>query len=185
MKEFERSDEEIVLLVKGGDKKAFEILVDRYLDKIKRYAKRLIFDRGDIDDLVQDVFVKTYINIQSFDDTKKFSSWIYRIAHNQFINAIRQKMYERLFRVEFDTFFPHPFAKEESDQDTERDFLKKTLEDNLSKMKEKYREALVLYFFEDMDYKEIAEVLEIPVSTVGIRIKRGKEILKELIKNKI
>jgi RNA polymerase sigma-70 factor (ECF subfamily) len=84
-------------MVKKGDKEAFGIVVDRYLPKIKRYAKKFIFNREDIDDLVQDVFLKAYANVFSFDSDKKFSPWVYRIAHNEFVNAIKKKMREKLF----------------------------------------------------------------------------------------
>ena len=180
----EKKDEEIILLVKSGDKEAYEIIVDRYLDRMKRYARRFIYNRDDIDDLVQEVFLKAYMNIQRFDDKRKFSSWIYRIAHNEFVNAIKKKTYEKLFRVDFDTLFPHPAAKEDSSEFTDKRFTKEILDENLEKIDPKYREVLILYFFEDMDYKDITDVLSIPTSTVGVRISRGKAKLKELLKDK-
>jgi RNA polymerase sigma-70 factor (ECF subfamily) len=74
--------------------------------------------------------------------------------------------------------------KEDSEEFTDRELTKNILEKYLNAIDLKYREVLVLYFFEDMDYKEIAEVLEIPISTVGVRISRGKAKLKELIGDK-
>ncbi len=184
MEVLEKSDEEIVLMVKEGNKEAFGIIVDRYLLKIKRYAKKFIFDRADVDDLVQDVFLKAYINIFSFDDEKKFSPWIYRIAHNEFINAVRKKMREKLFPVDFDVFFPYLEAKENVEKDLDALFDQKFLDENLQKLDTKYKEIIILFFYENLSYQEIADVLEIPVSTVGARLGRAKEKLKTFIKNR-
>lgn len=177
-------DEEIIVEIKKGKKEYFEILIIRYKDKLARYAKKFLLDKFDTDDLIQDVFIKSYINLESFDDSRKFSPWIYRIAHNEFVNKVKKKFSEKLLPIDFDTFFPHPEAKERSDKSTE-DFLNENiLNSYLQKLDAKYREILVLYFYEDMDYKEISEILAIPVSTVGVRIIRAKEKLKLLIKDK-
>lgn len=172
------SDEEAVRVVQGGDVEAFGVLIDRYEDRLLRYARRFLRDREEGKDLVQDVFLKAYTNIQSFDASRKFSSWIYRIAHNTFINALRKNKFI-LTSLDPDTIFPHPISAESPLSDAERKELAKTLDRLLDGLDPKYREPLVLYFYEDMDYKEIAEVLEIPVSTVGIRLKRGKEALQK------
>ena len=85
------TDEDLVLRVKSGGIEAFGFLVERYEDKMKRYARKFLFGYTDIEDTVQKVFIKAYVNIQSFDTSRKFSSWLYRIAHNEFINAIKKK----------------------------------------------------------------------------------------------
>lgn len=179
-----QTDEEIVIEIKKGDKEKFGILINRYVEKLKRYARKFIQDKVDIEDLVQDVFIKAYQNIQSFDESRKFSPWIYRIAHNEFVNQIRKKITQKILPIDFDTFFSHPEALEKADTDTEAFFTEKILEEYLNKLDPKYREVLVLYFYEEMDYKQIGEVLAIPVSTVGVRIIRAKEKLKLLIKDK-
>ena len=82
---------------------------------------------------------------------------------------------------DFDTIFPHPIAKETADSEANRRDLKETLDKYLDKLSAKYREPLVLYYIDEMSYQDIAEVLEIPVSTVGVRLKRGKTMLKNII----
>ena len=86
----EQTDEQIAQAVQKGDSSAFGLLVERYEPKLLRYAKKFLFDYEDGKDIVQEVFIKAYSNIQSFDSGRSFSSWIYRIAHNEFINAIRK-----------------------------------------------------------------------------------------------
>jgi len=92
----EKTDEEIALMVQQGDIQAFGMLVDRYERKIKRYAKKFISSAEDAKDLAQEVFMKAYANIQSFNAERRFSPWIYRIAHNEFVNALKKKTYENI-----------------------------------------------------------------------------------------
>lgn len=175
------SDEEIAALVQGGDVEAFGELIRRYEPKMLRYAKKFLFGVEDGKDQVQEIFLKAYMNIKSFDVSRKFSPWIYRIAHNEFINAIKKNRRLPVFSFDFDTLFPHPAAKETTDQGITAGEIKHLLDTSLDKISAKYRELLVLYYFEEMDYKEIAEILQIPVGTVGVRLKRGREALKQII----
>jgi RNA polymerase sigma-70 factor (ECF subfamily) len=183
--EKEEKDEAIAVRVQKGDAEAFQGLVERYEQKMSRYARRFLFDSDEAKDLVQDVFIKAYVNIQGFDVGRRFSPWLYRIAHNEFVNALKKKKKERgnISLFDFDVLFPHlglP-AKEMADLGMKQYELKGILEASLDKIPQKYKESLVLYYFEDLDYKEIADVLHIPVSTVGIRLQRGKMMLKKLV----
>lgn len=177
----ELTDEELAQKVQGGDSEIFGILVERFEKKMLRYARKFLLGYEDAEDAVQVVFLKAYTNIQQFDKNKKFSSWLYRIAHNEFINVIKKRGKESLPLFEVDTLFPHLQGKEDPARDLEARELKAMLEKYLSKVSPKYREILVLYYFEQMDYREIADILQIPPSTVGVRLKRGKLALKKLI----
>jgi RNA polymerase sigma-70 factor (ECF subfamily) len=81
--------------------------------------------------------------------------------------------------MDFDTFFPHPFAKETADGNTLSEETKKILDTSLSQISLKYREILVLYYYDELSYQEIADILQIPTATVGVRLKRGKESLQK------
>lgn len=105
----ERTDEEIAREVQAGKMELFGAIVKRYEAKMLRYARKFLFGYEDAEDVVQEVFLKAYINIQSFNASKKFSSWLYRIAHNEFINAIKKKGREHLSLFDLDTLFPIPF----------------------------------------------------------------------------
>lgn len=179
----DKTDEIIAKEAQMGDTQAFGELVERYEAKLLRYAKRFLFGYTDAEDVVQEVFVKAYVNIQGFDASRSFGAWIYRIAHNEFINAIRKKGREPLSFFDPDTLFPHPIAKETADKEVKSNELKHMLDGALNKLDAKYREPLVLYYYEDMDYAEIAEVMRIPASTVGIRLRRGKVLLQKVIKD--
>lgn len=174
------TDEAITKQVQQGDTHSFGILVERYEQKLQRYAKRFLFEYEDAQDVVQDVFLKAYTNLNSFDPALKFSPWIYRIAHNEFINAIRKRGREPISFFDPDTLFPHPVAKERADTAVQDNELKAMLDTCLGQLDPKYREPLVLYYYEDMDYQAIADILHIPVSTVGVRLSRGKLGLQKI-----
>lgn len=176
------TDEEIAQRVKKGDSESFGILVTRYEQKITRYARKFLVNRQDIEDLVQQVFIKAYTNMQSFDTDKRFSPWIYRIAHNEFVNALQKKSRDLLsfFDFELDTLFPHAYASETADRSAGDRELKEILNSCLDKLDAKYREPLVLYFFEELGYQEIADILHIPSATAGIRLSRGKAKLRKI-----
>jgi len=175
-------DEEIVKKAQEGDAEVFGIIVDRYEDKLLRYGRRFLSDHDDVADLVQDIFLKTYINIKNFDTELRFSPWIYRIAHNEFVNALKKKTKSPLSFFNVDVLFPHPVSDENEGDRIDKEILKQTFEKFLNTLNIKYREPIILFYFEDMGYQEIADVLRIPVSTVGVRIARGKKILKESYK---
>jgi RNA polymerase sigma-70 factor (ECF subfamily) len=176
----EQTDEQIAIAVQKGDAQAFGLLVERFEPKLLRYARKFLFDYEDGKDMVQEVFIKAYGNIQSFDTSRSFSSWIYRIAHNEFINAIRKKGREPISFFDPDTLFPHPTASSQADDDLKKAEVKEMVEKCLAKLDPKYREPLVLYYFEDMDYRQISEIMRIPVSTAAIRLKRGKVSLQKI-----
>lgn len=173
-------DEAIAAAVQDGDAEQFGLLAERYEAKITRYARKFLFNHDDAQDMVQEVFVKAYKNIQSFDTKQKFSPWVFRIAHNEFINAIKKKGREPLPFFDPDALFPHPIAPESTDREALERELKATLDECLAELSPKYREPLVLFFYEEMSYQEIAEVLRIPVSTVGVRINRAKTLLRHV-----
>jgi RNA polymerase sigma-70 factor (ECF subfamily) len=174
------TDEQIATHVQAGHSDEFGELIARYQSKLMRYARKFLLDTDDATDIVQDIFIKAYENIQSFDTSRRFSPWIYRIAHNEFVNALKKRSASRIFTFDVDTLFPHLPAVETADSATlERD-LRATLESHLDKLDAKYREPLILYYLESMDYKEISEILQIPISTVGVRLARARASLQKI-----
>ncbi len=175
------TDEEIAALVQKGDVDAFGELIARFDQKMTRYARKFLFQGEDVKDLVQEVFIKAYVNIKSFDAARRFSPWLYRIAHNEFINAVKKKSRLPFFSFDFDTVLPQLVAPETADGEMAKAEIKIMLDRCLDKLSPKYREPLVLYYIEEMDYKEIAEILKLPVATVGVRLNRGKAMLRKVV----
>lgn len=169
------TDEQIVELVCNIDKELYVHIIKRYQDKLLRYANYLTGDEHDAADIVQESFIKAYINLNGFDTKKKFSSWVYRIVHNEAMNLIRkQKKHVPLYDdIDFD-----------SGINLEEDFIKKELKAHtkncLRQMQEIYSEPLTLYFLEEKSYEEISDILRIPIGTVGTRINRAKTIIQKI-----
>ncbi len=174
-------DEQLAILVQKGDKELFGVLMERYEAKLLRYGRKFLSNRDDIEDVVQEVFIKTYESIQSFDVSLKFSSWIYRIAHNTFVNALRKNSRNPILHLfDFDTLVSHPVYEDPENFEKEQKSMKKMLDRGLDELTPQYKEILILYFLEELSYKEIADVLRIPIGTVGIRVKRAKAALKKV-----
>jgi RNA polymerase sigma-70 factor (ECF subfamily) len=174
------TDEQLAGKVQEGDTQAFNILLGRYRQKLLRYGNKFLLQPGDIEDVTQDIFLKAYQNIKSFDVSRKFSPWIYRIAHNEFINLGKKRKGEPLDFFDFDTFFPHPQSPDTSEKDLDEKHTRAVLGQFLDRLSAKYREPLVLYYIEGLDYRDIAEVLRIPVGAVGVRLNRAKKKLKDI-----
>ena len=175
-KPLQQTDEEIARLVQSGNTELFGEIVNRYEEKIKRYGRKFLSGFEDIEDIVQDVFIKSYENIQSFDVKRKFSSWLYRIAHNEFVNALKKQKKKPLSFFDLDIILPHSSAEEISNE-IDRQKMNEVINKYIDKLDLKYREPIILYYLEELSYKEISEILHIPISTVGIRLKRAKEKL--------
>ncbi len=176
----DKTDEELVRLVLDNKTEVFGVLASRYEKKLLRYGRKFLYNYENIEDAVQNVFIKAYVNIRGFDVKKKFSSWIYRIAHNEFINLVKKNKKEPLLFFDPDTIFSFA-GKNNLLKEIEREEEKEEIEEHLNKLKVKYREPLVLYYFEEKDYYEISDILKIPVSTVGTRLKRGRNEIKKLL----
>lgn len=176
------TDEEIVILVQKGDKDAYGHIISRFEPKIKRYAYRFFRDKEDITDTVQDVFIKAYINLQSFDTKMKFNPWIYRIAHNEFVNKIAWKSIRKFVPIDSDELIPLAIsAKEDVMRDALQEDEKRLMEKHLSQLDDKYKTPIILFYYDQLSYEEISDILQIPPNTVGVRIKRGKDKLKNII----
>lgn len=178
-----QTDEQLVTQIRAGDKELFGAIIDRYEAKLTRYIKRFIQHEDDVADILQTVFIKAYVNLQSFDVDRLFNSWIYRIAHNETVSYLKKKGNEKVSFLDFDTMFPHPFAKETADKQTLDAELTAVLDTSLARMTLKYREVLVLYYYEELSYQEISDILHIPIATVGVRLRRAKEQLQKQVSN--
>lgn len=177
----QKTDEEIATQVQRGAREPFGTLVERYEQKLLRYGRKFLSNGEDVADLVQTIFVKAYTNIQSFDPSLRFSPWIYRIAHNTFVNELRRTSRAPVVSFDLDTVFPSLFATETADHGAHVRDMRAMLDASLAQIDMKYREPLVLHYFEDLEYQEIADVLRIPVSTVGVRLARGRALLRSVV----
>ena len=177
-----KSDEELAGLIRNNPD-FYYFLMERYEEKILRYVRRIANVSKEVsEDLVQEIFLKAYENMNDFDEALKFSSWLYRIAHNHVISHWRKYKNEKLLSWDADENFKNMF---ESDDDLTRDLDKKItaerMREVLDKIKPAYKEVLVLRYLEDKDYTEIGDILKKPVGTIGTLILRAKKELRKEI----
>ena len=173
------SDEELVGLTRNKDEQIYSQIVRRYQDKLLRYAGLILADDEEAEDVVQLAFIKAYKNLRSFNIQKKFSSWIYRIVHNEACNLIKKN--KRQLALEKNLIYElERWSGVDIEGNLEEEEIKNKITACLKKLPAIYKEALVLYYFEEKSYEEISDILRVPVGTVGTRISRGKAILKRL-----
>lgn len=178
-----RGDQALVARVIAGDEAAFGSLIHRYEARLVRYATYLLHDEPMAHDAVQEAFIKTYQNLRSYNKKYKFSSWIYRIVHNEAMNLVKRQRHEV---TEFDeTRLDELHAHESSVvQEIDKNILSEALSSCLEELDTRLREVLMLQYYEQMKYIEIADVLHVPVSTVGVWSSRAKARLRKLCEQK-
>jgi RNA polymerase sigma-70 factor (ECF subfamily) len=171
----ECSDNELVAMTLDNQE-MFAGLVRRYEAKLKRYILRLSnIDDEEADDVLQDIFIKVYKNLNDFDKDLKFSSWIYRIAHNQVISHHR-KIIARPQTTEIDDVLMNKLKAEfDLEKQLQINFTQKEVNDIISALKPAYREVLVLKFLEEKSYEEISDILTKPSGTVATLIYNAKK----------
>ena len=173
----EKTDEELVEMAKASPDSYF-FLVERYSEKILRYIGRITnYPKETVQDLGQEIFLKAYENINDFDSELKFSSWLYRIAHNHTISFWRKNK-KTQGTISWDE---NENLKNiiESDDDLVGDLDNKLVGDKIKKtldlLKPVYKEVLVLKYIEGKDYQEISDIIKKPMGTVGTLILRAKK----------
>lgn len=174
-------DEQLAAQVKRGEEAAFAELMTRYEPKLMRYGSRFLGSLGAdaIRQAVQDVFIAVYQNIEGFDAAQRFSPWIYRIAHNAFVDVLRHRARQPLYGFDLDVLLGHAAHEDSFAREKETEEMRVVLENGLAQLKPAEREILTLYYFEDLSYKEIADVLRVPVGTVGVRLARARKALEK------
>ena len=186
MDDHQQTDEAVVIAALT-DKEQFGILMDRYEKPLARYIARLgIRNVDDQQDVLQDIFLKVYRNLNGFDQRLKFSSWIYRISHNEAISSYRKKNVRPEGHLVADSEEILSFVAGSMDS-AEVEFDKtvnaETVNKALLSLDSKYSQVLLLRFFEHKEYDEISDILQIPIGSVGTLIHRGKKQLASVIKD--
>lgn len=171
------TDEELVKIIRTKDQELYSEVVKKYQDKLYRYVFNIVYDDPRATDIVQQTFIKAFVNLNGFDIKKSFSSWIYRIAHNEAMNLIKKYKKEVSILPDFDIPSANNVEEEYVKEETVIE-VKRCLKD----VPILYSEPLSLFYLEDKSYEEISDILRLPTSTVGTRISRAKLLMKEICK---
>lgn len=174
------TDEQLVQLCLDGKQEAFAVLVERYQNQIFSLAYRLGGDYDESRDMAQEAFIKVYQELGSFDTSRKFFPWFYRVAHNCCINSLNKRKNQV---VSFDDLYEQADIPQSHESNPEMALEKNEelalLRKCLAELPEQFRIPLLMKYIEGLSYKEISERLEIPVSTIETRLFRGRNLLQE------
>ena len=185
------TDHDLVALAASGSEKAYRELLDRYQRPVFSLIYRMVRDREKAEDLAQETFVKVFNHIDSFNPKYKFSSWIFKIASNLTIDAIRKKDLETVSldgsrnastTDEIDATRITVESRDENPEEfLEAKELGEEIERAIGQLRPEYRQAILLRHVEGRPYEEIAEIMGVPLGTVKTFIHRARGELRETL----
>jgi RNA polymerase sigma-70 factor (ECF subfamily) len=183
----ELSDEELILeFQKNNTEAAFNILVQRYKNPLTNFVFRFLGDYEACSDVVQETMIKVYRYKDSYSSVAKFSTWVYTIAGNLARTEYRRQRRRNIFSIndygEEHKTYDLPDESYRPDVITDSGIKDEIIQKALLKVKETYREAVILRDIQGMSYEEISEILGVNEGTVKSRINRGRAQLQELLK---
>lgn len=177
----EKTDQQLVSMALANPHN-FLYLMNRYEKPLIFYIRRISqFSVEEAEDILQEVFIKVYKHLNAYDPKLKFSSWIYRITHNQVISKFR-KTKARPDQVSWDmdeSLLNRLAADFDLEYDIDLKLFSQKIFNILNNLDDKYREVLILRYFEQKDYSEISDILKKPSGTVATLINRAKLKLKQ------
>ena len=172
-----------------GDQNAYADIVNLYQHKLYQICYRMLGNKQEAEDIAQEAFVRAYINLHSYDQKRKFSTWIYRIATNLCIDRIRKKKPDYYLDAEVAgtdglDMYSQIAADEKLPEDVVAQMeLQERIQYEISRLPDKYRSVIVLKYIEELSLHEISEILDMPLGTVKTRIHRGREALRKQLNN--
>ncbi|MCX6139865.1 MAG: sigma-70 family RNA polymerase sigma factor [Candidatus Kapabacteria bacterium] len=171
------TDGEIIDRVLSGDQQAFALLVAAYQQKALSLAERLLQNRYEAEDLVQDAFVKAYTSLASFRGGSSFATWFYRIVYTTCLNALqkqRRMPREELLDGESALTWIEPKIFDEIDNNV----IERVLREEMGLMPPLYAVVMELFYGEECSYEQIVKITGMPIGTVKTRLNRGRLLLR-------
>jgi RNA polymerase sigma-70 factor (ECF subfamily) len=179
-------DTRLAKLARNGDRGAFAELVELYKDKIYHLAYRMLNNKHEAEDAVQETFLRVYTNLHRYDEQQKFSTWIFRIGTNHCIDRLRKRKHSA---YSLDAEMPdgegndyYSMLPGNEDTPEKQIILSETqlqIRKAIDALPEKYKSVVILRYLQDMSLQEISDVLDMPVTTVKTRVHRGREYLRK------
>ena len=158
-----------------GDKDSFAKLMTHYKNRIFVFGKSFFHNDEDANYFVQDVFLKVFLNLQSFKWKASFSTWLMRIAYTTAINSVTRKKEYLSLAEDFDI----PSIELTPEEAELQKLTKQAVNEAVKSLPEKYAIVIDMYFFYDIPYLQISDITKLPVNTIKSHIFRAKKILKE------
>ena len=158
---------------------ACQRLIGLYKGRVFSYVYRIIRNYDDAEEIALDTFVRCFKSLDSFDQTKTFSTWLFAIAHNLTVDFLRKRKQECEYLDETHAF------QEDFIQEYEKREQLESIEKALTKLEIIDREIVVLFYMEDKSYQEISEILDIPKTTIKTRLHRARLRLRDLVRKNV
>lgn len=185
-------DYELVKRAVDGDQKAFAELMERYRDAIFYMLLKMVNNRDDADDLTIEAFGKAFNRIQQYQPNYAFSTWLFKIASNNCIDFLRKEKKKKMLSLDNtisggEDGDDMTYDVKDGEPDPEESFMKdqkaETMREVVEKLKPRYRELVMLRYFKEYSYEEIADELDLPLGTVKAQLFRAREFLQQLLKH--
>jgi RNA polymerase sigma-70 factor (ECF subfamily) len=178
------TDADLVAKARNGDRQAFGELMSRYQQRVYWTARRIVGSHADADDIAQETFVKAYLAIADFREEAEVFTWLYRIAVNLSLNAVRKRQVIHYLRDSeiLRRVLPDP---DHADREAEEHYLAYQLQRAVAKLPEKQRAVFVLRYHENLSYAEIAKILKTSVGGLKANYFHALRKLRELLKDAV
>jgi RNA polymerase sigma-70 factor (ECF subfamily) len=178
------SDAQLIKQVLKGRQSAYETLVDRYRDYVFSVVLRIVKTREEAEETTMDVFLKAYESLGSFEQKSRFSTWLYTIAYRTAIDRVRKKKpYTRSLDEDEKPFQLAEASDRTPDQKLQQKDLGDTIELALDRLKPEDAALIRLFYLQENSVKEVAEITELSVSNVKVKLYRLRSELKEIIQH--
>ena len=182
-------DDKLVLAAVKGDHNAFKSIMEKYQKPLYFHVLKMVKNHEQVEDLVQEAFMKAFNNLHSYNTSYAFSTWLYRITTNHTIDYLRKRKLET-------TSIHNPYKTSDGEveiqlpdtHETDRNIIKRErreiIHSAIKNLPDKYREVIVMRHLEELSYQEISEHLDLPLGTVKAHIFRAREMLYKALKDK-
>jgi len=180
------TDQQLVRRTLEGEREAFSVLIRKYQKQIYSLTYRLTNDPEDARDLAQEVFIHIYKVLHKYDQKRRFFSWMYKVASNVCYNAMRKGKAQQEVPLDKVIEFSPLVARRDVQPEEyyERRETQELVRQAVAELPDKYRLPLVLRYMEDLSYRQIAEIMDLPLTTVETRLYRGKALLQKRLQAK-
>ena len=175
-------DQEIIESIRRGHPRGFGALVDRHKERAMTLALRIVGEREDAEEVVQDAFLRAFRNLEQFRGESRFSTWFYRILYNACMTRVtrRPKLGETV------NYSDEAIDMIESDEPSVQHALENeeeqaVLQEEITRLPETFRTALTLFYVQELSYDDMASILQMPLGTVKTNLSRGRSLLRKRV----
>ncbi|GAA0725697.1 RNA polymerase sigma factor [Clostridium malenominatum] len=185
-------DKDILSIYKINKKEGLDVIVHKYKDPLYKFSLHLCKSRQEAEDLFQDTWIKVFRNLEKYDENKNLKTWIFTICINSYKDKYRKN--KRWLNIIKDYFNNDEKEKEVinigseenlPEEEMVKNFEKAMLKEAVESLKEEYKLPVILYYFQELSYKDISEVLSIPEGTIKSRLNKARKLIKEYMEGKV